>query len=53
MTRDELRDLLILTINRNTSTLDASKIDDSKGKSVIGVENKDTDELFFLDITEA
>lgn len=53
MTRDELRDLLILTINRNTSTLDASPIDGAGMKSVIGVENQDTGELFFLDITEA
>lgn len=50
MTRDELRDLLILTINRNTSTLDAYA---AGVKSVIGVENQDTGELFFLDITEA
>lgn len=54
MKLEELRDLLILTINRNTSTLDASEIDTAgEGKAVIGIEHKDSGELFFLDIIEA
>lgn len=53
MTTGELQELLILTINRNTSTLDASAIEGAGVKPVIGVENKDTGELFFLEIQEA
>jgi hypothetical protein len=50
---EELRELLILTINRNTSTLDASAIEGAGTKSVVGVENTDTGDLFFLEIQEA
>jgi len=53
VTTDELRELLILTINRNTSTLNASAIDGAGTKSVIGVENEESGELFFLEIQEA
>lgn len=53
MTADELKDLLVLTINRNTSILDASPIEGAGSKPVIGVENKDSGELFFLEIVEA
>jgi hypothetical protein len=53
MTTDELRDLLLLTINRNTSSLNASSIDAAGTKAVIGVEHEDSGELFFLEITEA
>lgn len=49
MTIEDLRELLILTINRNTTTLDASAID---APGVIGVETNDG-ELFFLEIREA
>jgi hypothetical protein len=53
MSTDELRELLILTINRNTSSLNASSIDAVGTKAVIGVEHEDSGELFFLEITEA
>lgn len=53
MTKDELRELLILTINRNTSSLNASSIDVAGTRAVIGVEHEDSGELFFLEITEA
>ena len=53
MTKDELSELLILTINRNTSTLNASTIDEAGSKTVIGVEHEDSGDLFFLEITEA
>jgi hypothetical protein len=53
MTTDELRELLILVINRNTSTLDASSVEDTAidGK-LIGIEVIGTDDMFFLEITE-
>jgi len=53
MTPDELRELLILTINRNTSILNASSIDAAGTKAVIGVEHEPGGELFFLEIQEA
>lgn len=53
MTTDELRELLVLTINRNTSSLNASAIEAAGTKAVIGVEHEDSGELFFLEITEA
>lgn len=54
MTADDLRDLLILTINRHTSTLDAGPVADeyAEGK-LIGIEVIGTDEMFFLEITDA
>jgi hypothetical protein len=53
VTTEELRELLILTINRNTSTLNASVIDAAGDKSVIGVEDETSGNLFFLEIQEA
>lgn len=53
MTADDLRELLILLINRSTSTLNASLIEGAGTKSVIGIENEDTGELFFLEAQEA
>jgi len=53
MDANELRELLILTINRNTSSLNASEVEDTGDKTVIGVENEDTGDLFFLEITPA
>lgn len=53
MATDELRDLLILTINRNTSTLNASAIEEAGPKTVIGLEHEESGELFFLEITQA
>ncbi len=53
MDEDQLRELLILTINRNTSTLNASAVDDTGSKAVIGIEHEDSGELFFLEITKA
>lgn len=53
MTPEELCDLLVLTINRNASTLNASPIEGAGTKSVIGIENEETSELFFLEIQEA
>jgi hypothetical protein len=50
---DELRDLLILTINRNSSTLNASPIEGTGVKAVVGVENEETGDLFLLEIAEA
>jgi CheY-specific phosphatase CheX len=53
VTIDELRELLILTINRNTSTLNASAIDAAGVRAVIGVEDETSGTLFFLEIQEA
>ncbi|MEU3285632.1 hypothetical protein [Streptomyces longwoodensis] len=53
MTTEELRDLLTLTINRNTSTLNASNIEGAGTKSVIGVEDEESGTLYFVEITEA
>lgn len=53
MDANALRDLLIPTINGNSSILNASPIEDTGGKAVIGIENEDTGTLFFLEITEA
>ncbi|MFF9088430.1 hypothetical protein ACF1BE_18775 [Streptomyces sp. NPDC014991] len=53
MTIEELRELLILTINRGTSTLSASAIDTAGTKAVIGVEDETSGTLFFLEIQEA
>jgi hypothetical protein len=53
MTKSDLRDLLIRTINRETSTLNASPIDGTGVKEVIGVEDESSGELFFLEIVEA
>lgn len=54
MTKDDLRELLLLAINRNTSSLDASPIDEVVGdKTVIGIEHLDSGALFFLEIIEA
>jgi len=53
VTIEDLRELLILTINRNTSTLNASSIDAAGTKAVIGVEDEASGTLFFLEIQEA
>lgn len=53
MTTEELRELLILTINRNTSSLNASAIEGAGAKAVIGVEDETSGKLFFLEIQEA
>jgi hypothetical protein len=53
VTAEDLRELLILTINRNTSVLNASAIEGAGIKPVIGVENEETGELFFLEIQPA
>lgn len=46
---NELRGLLIRTINRNSSTLDATPIDEP---GVIAIEHE-TGAMFFVKITEA
>lgn len=53
MTANDLRELLLLAINRNTSSLNASPIETEGTKPVIGIENEETGELFFLEIQEA
>jgi hypothetical protein len=53
VTTEDLRELLILTINSNTSTLNASAIEGTGTRPVIGVEDEDTGDLFFLEIQEA
>ncbi|MEU1043949.1 hypothetical protein ABZ400_02180 [Streptomyces sp. NPDC005897] len=53
MSVDQLRELLTLVINRHTNTLDAWTVTETGGKSCIGVEDKESGSVFYVEITEA